>query len=317
MRGEAIVGLAGRQAHWEKSASIRSRPRRILVQQDSDEHLYPIARQPIALHPLVEARGAAACRYVLVQSLYKFLSDIAFVETKVVNRVAMAIADDELPWQFPQVIRRDALTVVIDEAYHAYVALDFIEQVRNATGIQPLPLPKTITIRRAIDGARARLPAALHPALEVVAVCIAENSVTLELININREHGLNRTFHAVNTDHMVDEVRHSLLFADVLKSLMTMLAPGQREAIGQALPGLLGDYLSLSLQKQFDALILRALDLTEAEVAEVIADVHLGQDLAAYRTINPIVDKVVDFLDDCGALADASVRQSFAARGLM
>jgi hypothetical protein len=62
---------------------------------------------------------------------------------------------------------------------------------------------------------------------------------------------------------------------------------------------------------------LRALDLSEVEVAEVMADVHLDQDLAAYRALNPIVDKVVDFLDDCGALAHASVRQSFAARGLM
>ena len=305
-----------RQAHWEKSSSIRSRPRRVLRGWSPGEHFYPIARQPVALHALVTAKGDDARQRVLLQSLYKFLNDIAFVETRVVNEVALAIANDRLPWPFPADLRADVLTVLIDEGYHAYVAIDFMEQVRRLTGVDPLTLPPTLTIEQAIANALAKLPAELHPALRTVAVCIAENSVK-ELIDVHREEGLNETFHAVNSDHMVDEIRHCLIFADVLKHLWSVLTTDQRRAIGIILPDFLGDYLNLSLQKQFDMQILATIGLSAAEIETVIAATHLEQDLATYRNVNPIVDKVVTFLRDCGVLDDRVIHATFADKQLI
>jgi hypothetical protein len=306
-----------RQSHWEKSSSIRSRPRRVLRGWSPGEHFYPVARQPIALHPMVIEKGDGARDHVLLQSLYKFLNDIAFVETRVVNEVALAIANDQLPWPFPPELRTDVLTVLIDEGYHAYVAIDFMEQVRRLTGVDPLTLPPTLTIEQAIANALPKLPAELHPALKTIAVCIAENSVTKELIDVHREEGLNETFHAVNSDHMVDEVRHCLIFADVLKHLWGILTTGQRRAIGVILPDFLGDYLTLSLQKQFDMQILASIGLNAAEIESVIAATHLDQDLASYRNVNPIVDKVVTFLRECGVLDDQEIRATFAEKRLI
>ncbi|MGQ3887959.1 hypothetical protein ACQUW5_02865 [Legionella sp. CNM-1927-20] len=48
------------------------------------------------------------------------------METELVNRGALIVANDCLDMGFPLALRQDALSVIIDEAYHAYVALDFI-----------------------------------------------------------------------------------------------------------------------------------------------------------------------------------------------
>ena len=311
------ASLSRRQAHWEKSSSIRSRPRRVLRNVSPDEHFYPIARQPIALHPLVKALGTAARQRILLQSLYKFLNDIAFVETRVVSEVSLAIANDQLPWPFPAQLRADVLTVVIDEAFHAHVAIDFMEQVQRLTGVTPLSLPTTLTVEQAIRNALPKLPADLHIALKTISVCIAENSVTKDLIDVHREDGLNETFHAVNGDHMIDEVRHCLIFGDVLRHLWGVLTLAQRRAIGAVLPDFLGDYLSLSLQKQFDIDILADVGLDARQIETVIAATHLDQDLATYRTVNPIVDKVVNFLAESGVLDDPEIRKAFEDRRLV
>ncbi len=36
---------------WDKHSSIRSRPRRFIADEESIEHVFPPARQPILVHP--------------------------------------------------------------------------------------------------------------------------------------------------------------------------------------------------------------------------------------------------------------------------
>ncbi|HYC90091.1 MAG TPA: diiron oxygenase [Thermoanaerobaculia bacterium] len=306
-----------RQAQWERAASIRSRPRRILAPSADARHLYPLSRQPLCMHPLVAERGDDAAAFILTHSLYKFLNDIAMVETEVVNEIASRLANGRLRRSFPEPLRFDALLIVVDEAYHAYVARDLMRQVRASTGIEPLDLPPTIELSRAMTAIQERLDPLHHEDFQLMAVCIAENSLTKELLNIHQESPVANVFQEVNADHMVDEVRHSAIFSAVMALLWEQMEEEARRAVGALLPPFLEMYLSSSIQKEFDRMLLELLGFPAEAVEQVIADTHLRHSLGAIRIINPMVDNIVKLLEKNGVLAHAPTRAAFAANGLI
>jgi hypothetical protein len=114
---------------WDKVASVRSRPRRFIGENNTAGYYYPIARQPLCIHPLVQGRGEEDIKFILIQTAYKFMRDIAFVETEIINNTAQKIYSNRFSFKFPLELRLDILSVIIDEAYHAYVALDFIHHL--------------------------------------------------------------------------------------------------------------------------------------------------------------------------------------------
>jgi len=306
----------GRSLHWEKSSSIRSRPRRVLKKGAEGEWLYPPSRQPLVAHPLVKALGPAAIDTVLVQSLYKFLNDIVHLETEVVCGVVLRIVGGASAMALPSPLRRDLLSVIVDEGYHAYVAVDVMDQVQAMTGIEPLALPAEIQLGRAMAASRQALAEGDRDMVELAAVCIAENSLTSELLNINRESGLNPTYHQVNSDHMIDEVRHSLIFREVLKQLWNGLTDDRRERLGCHLPVFISRYLAFDIQRDYDCQILESLGMQRDDINRVIADTHVDMTLAEYRKVNPIIDRISALLGDCGLFTSRPVAAAFADAGL-
>lgn len=91
----------------------------------------------------------------MIQSLYKFINDVVIFETEIVDKTARSIAKDNFAIRFPFACRYDAMTVVVDEDYHALVAMDFMQQTIALTGIQPIELPLEIELSRAIPAALA------------------------------------------------------------------------------------------------------------------------------------------------------------------
>src|SRR6056297_2995018 len=115
------------QTQWEGRATVRARPRRLLP--DSNGYFFPKSRQPLCFHPLIQTLGSDAIDFILIQSAYKFMWDIAQIETNIVNEVAEKIANNRYPIPFPESLTFSALTVLVDESYHAYVARDFMNQL--------------------------------------------------------------------------------------------------------------------------------------------------------------------------------------------
>ena len=71
---------------WDRAAIVRSRPRRLLNEQDSQSTLFfPLERLPLCLHPRVAALGEQALRYIQVQTLYHYLNGIANIELDIIN----------------------------------------------------------------------------------------------------------------------------------------------------------------------------------------------------------------------------------------
>ena len=148
---------------WERRATIRTRPRRVL--ENDDNLIYPLCRQPLVLSATFVEQCPQWRDFVLLQSFYKFINDVVIFETDIVDKTARSIAKDRFSVPFPLVCRYDAMTVVVDEDYHALVALDFLQQTVAMTGIQPLDLPEQIELNRALPAAQAQAPAHLRDAV--------------------------------------------------------------------------------------------------------------------------------------------------------
>lgn len=246
---------------WESRATIRTRPRRVL---ENDERLiYPLSRQPLVLSETFLRECPQQRDFSLVQTLYKFINDVVIFETEIVDKTARSIAKNRFAVAFPFACRYDAMTVVVDEDYHALVAMDFMQQTVAMTGIEPIRLPDQIELSRAIPAAVALAPEHLRSAVELICVAIAENTVTGDVAAFARDDTVKPSIKGLMADHLLDEGRHSSFWARMVRIYWHTASVADREAIAKILPVFIGHYLTNDIQKSFDLRLIDALQVSE------------------------------------------------------
>ena len=309
------ASMPGSVEHWYAKATVRTSPRIIVPPSTAGEYIFPRSRQLLSEHPRVVALGDAAVAYVLAQSAYKYMYEIGLLETRfvidcglnIVNNVITGATDDE---------KRAALAIVIDEGYHAYVALDFIIQMKERNGIEPVCIPDTNGNLDAVGRAFALLPPEMHHDFQLVSVCLAEHTLTKDLLAIGREKDATRAFTQVMTDHVSDEGRHAGYFAKLTAAHWQRMPEATRVAIGQMLPAYLDDYLAGETERTFDRTVLQALGLDEGEVAHIIADTNAACLDSINRYIATTKANLVKLLQRMGILHHPTARAAFIAHGV-
>ncbi|WP_434593737.1 diiron oxygenase [Pseudomonas sp. R4-83] len=247
---------------WEQRATIRTRPRRVL--EDDERLIYPLSRQPLVLSETFLRECPQQRDFALVQTLYKFINDVVIFETEIVDKTARSIAKNRFAVAFPFACRYDAMTVVVDEDYHALVAMDFMQQTVAMTGIEPIQLPDQIELSRAIPAAVALAPEHLRSAVELICVAIAENTVTGDVAAFARDDSVKPSIKGLMADHLLDEGRHSSFWARMVRIYWHTANEADRETIAQILPVFIGHYLTNDIQKSFDLRLIDALSVSEA-----------------------------------------------------
>ncbi|WP_460368984.1 diiron oxygenase [Pseudomonas sp. Tul1A2] len=247
---------------WENRATIRTRPRRVL--EDDERLIYPLSRQPLVLSETFLRECPQQRDFALVQTLYKFINDVVIFETEIVDKTARSIAKNRFAVAFPFACRYDAMTVVVDEDYHALVAMDFMQQTVAMTGIEPIQLPDEIELSRAIPAAVALAPEHLRSAMELICVAIAENTVTGDVAAFARDDSVKPSIKGLMADHLLDEGRHSSFWARMVRIYWHTASAADRETIAQILPVFIGHYLTNDIQKAFDLRLIDALPVSEA-----------------------------------------------------
>lgn len=246
---------------WESRATIRTRPRRLL--EDDQRLIYPLSRQPLVLSETFLRECPEQRDFALVQTLYKFINDVVIFETEIVDKTARSIAKNRFAVAFPFACRYDAMTVVVDEDYHALVAMDFMQQTVALTGIEPIQLPDEIELSRAIPAAVALAPDHLRSAVELICVAIAENTVTGDVAAFARDDSVKPSIKGLMADHLLDEGRHSSFWARMVRIYWHTASNADRETIAQILPVFIGHYLTNDIQKSFDLRLIDALTVSE------------------------------------------------------
>jgi hypothetical protein len=247
---------------WESRATIRTRPRRLL--ENDDKLIYPLSRQPLVLSETFLRECPEQRDFALVQTLYKFINDVVIFETEIVDKTARSIAKNRFAMTFPFACRYDAMTVVVDEDYHALVAMDFMQQTVAMTGITPIELPDEIELSRAIPAAIALAPEHLRSAVELICVAIAENTVTGDVAAFAKDDTVKQSIKGLMADHLLDEGRHSGFWSRMVRIYWHTASENDRQRIAQILPVFISHYLTNDIQKAFDFHLIDALQINNA-----------------------------------------------------
>ncbi|WP_249678531.1 diiron oxygenase [Pseudomonas abieticivorans] len=257
---------------WEGRATIRTRPRR-RVENDA-RLIYPLSRQPLVLSATFQQACPHLRDFVLVQSLYKFINDVVIFETEIVDHVARSIAKDNFAFRYPFACRYDAMTVVVDEDYHALVAMDFMQQTIELTGIEPIPLPDEIELSRAIPAALALAPEHLRSVVELICVAIAENTLTNDVAAFARDETVKDSIKGLMADHLLDEGRHSTFWTRLVRIYWHSVGPEEHAHIARILPVFIGQYLTNDIQKAFDQRLIEHLPVDAAVRQALLLEVR-------------------------------------------
>ncbi|MBC3258969.1 diiron oxygenase [Pseudomonas paralactis] len=294
---------------WERRATIRTRPRRVL---ENDANLiFPLCRQPLVLSATFLEHCPQWRDYVLTQSFYKFINDVVIFETEIVDKTARSIAKNRFSLPFPLACRYDAMTVVVDEDYHALVALDFLQQAVEMTGIEPLDLPGQIELSRALPAAQAKVPAHLHDAVELIAVAIAENTVTHDVAAFSKDASVKPSVRGLMADHLFDEGRHARFWTQLVRIYWQSATAQDRDSIAQALPVFLGRYLTNDLQQDFDLQLIEHLDISADTRLALRHEIHALAFPITHQ--HPLVTNIMGLLRHSGVLQTPSVAQALSA----
>ncbi|MCH5522372.1 diiron oxygenase [Pseudomonas syringae] len=293
---------------WEGRATIRTRPRRMV--ENDDKLIYPLSRQPLVLSDTFTRECAHLRDYALVQSLYKFINDVVIFETEIVDRTARSIAKDHFTIRFPFACRYDAMTVVVDEDYHALVAMDFMQQTIALTGIEPIPLPDEIELSRAIPAALALAPEHLRSAVELICVAIAENTVTNDVAAFAKDESVKQSVKGLMADHLLDEGRHSGFWARLVRIYWHTAPQQDRESIARIMPVFIAQYLTNDIQNGFDFTLIDHL-----QVPDAIKHSLRKETRAVSFPVNrhhPLVTNIVRFFKNSSMLDDPCVQRALA-----
>ncbi|MFP0196752.1 diiron oxygenase [Pseudomonas sp. PHC1] len=291
---------------WESRATIRTRPRRVL--EDDARLIYPLSRQPLVLSETFLRECPEQRDFALVQTLYKFINDVVIFETEIVDKTARSIAKNRFAVAFPFACRYDAMTVVVDEDYHALVAMDFMQQTVAMTGIEPIELPNEIELSRAIPAAVELAPQHLRSAVELICVAIAENTVTGDVAAFARDDTVKPSIKGLMADHLLDEGRHSSFWARMVRIYWHTASDADRECIAQILPVFIGHYLTNDIQKSFDLRLIDALPVNEA-TRRALKDEMAGLAFPINRH-HPLVGNIVRFFQNSSLLDTPCVQHA-------
>ncbi|WP_426232637.1 diiron oxygenase [Pseudomonas sp. TWP3-2] len=291
---------------WESRATIRTRPRRVL--EDDARLIYPLSRQPLVLSQTFLRECPEQRDFALVQTLYKFINDVVIFETEIVDKTARSIAKNRFAVPFPFACRYDAMTVVVDEDYHALVAMDFMQQTVAMTGITPIELPDEIELSRAIPAAVGFAPEHLRSAVELICVAIAENTVTGDVAAFARDDTVKPSIKGLMADHLLDEGRHSSFWARMVRIYWHTASDADRESIAQILPVFIGHYLTNDIQKAFDLRLIDALPVNDA-TRRALKDEMAGLAFPINRH-HPLVGNIVRFFHNSSLLDTPCVQHA-------
>ena len=293
---------------WESRATIRTRPRRVL--ENDDKLIYPLSRQPLVLSETFLRECPEQRDFALVQTLYKFINDVVIFETEIVDKTARSIAKNRFSVAFPFACRYDAMTVVVDEDYHALVAMDFMQQTVAMTGIAPIELPDEIELSRAIPAAVALAPEHLRSAVELICVAIAENTVTGDVAAFAKDDTVKQSIKGLMADHLLDEGRHSGFWARLVRIYWHTASEDDRQCIAQILPVFISHYLTNDIQKSFDFRLIDALQISDVARRALKSEVS-GLAFPINRH-HPLVANIVRFFRSSSLLDSPCVQSALS-----
>lgn len=272
-----------RLSDWYGRAAVRTRPRRLFLDEEAEHLLYfPPEMVPALGHPLVRELAPEVQRRLLVRTLHKYLDFTVVLEHGVVSRVCQRIARGGLGPDLAPGMAMDAYAIYTDEAYHALFSADMQQQVSAASGVAPDPgyHPACLT---QLDALLAGVPQSRRAMVELVFCIVSETLISGVLGRLPRDERVMSGVRLLVADHAFDEGWHHAYFVKVLQFLWPRLDLAERRELGSLIPRFIESFLAPDLAGV--AASLAAERLPAERVRQVLAESYpaggRGRDLRA------------------------------------
>ena len=255
---------------WHSRASVRSKPRREIGEEEPRDHVYfPPELVPVSQHALVQELGADTVDRVLIQQLHTYLEFTSELEHGAVNPVTAMISRRRSGFDLPETMIEDAYKIYTDEAWHAQFSDDLQRQVASKTGVGPTMFEEPNFFRK-LKAFQLDLVPDEQRLVMIFFTIVSETLISAILSDIPEDPRVVMAVRELVEDHAQDEGRHHAYFNRLLEFTWPRLNKSQRALIGPLLP----EMILAFLEPDFVAIAgnLRACGLTAEQIDQVMTE---------------------------------------------
>ncbi|MEH0973144.1 diiron oxygenase [Micromonospora sp. CPCC 205546] len=246
--------------NWDSRASVRVKP----LRPTTDETATFFPPEQITGHE--ELRGVLtpeAWRRYLVLNMQAYLDFTVQLEALIVLPVTALIGVDRSGVELPEAMRRDAMAITTDEAWHGQFTADLMRRIHAQTSVAP-SLPATYEFQRTRDRLRDSVAPALRPAFDLLVTYVSETLISTRLMSMPRDGRLPGYVREVVADHCEDERRHHAYFRAFLPYLWRSLAASERSTLAALVPDTVVAFLGRDKALEEHLLVRAGMDAAAA-----------------------------------------------------
>lgn len=307
---EAGTDRAGILSAWDRTASVRARPRRTLSEDSAVGLFFNPDIVPVLGHDVVSAAGSEFRRRYLALHLIRYLEYTDFLELEIVNPALVRVmtAGDAIGLSRDFVL--DGHKIYVDEGYHAHMSVDLRDRVAAAAGLRAPPAPQP-GLRR-LAGLLADAEAGDRDLLRLLTAVCSETLISANLSQADDDRLL-PAIRAVIRDHAHDERTHHAYFSRLFRVVWPSLGDAARTRLGVRIP----EILALLLQPNAEAAALDLAALGFAPAAARRAAVEALGDAGGARALRAAAAPTLALFRRVGLFDEPRIRDSFDRAGLL
>jgi hypothetical protein len=295
------------QKRWESKSALRTTPRKPIDFNISGD-FFPQEKQVLFLLPEISCLAEEKKKEILTLSFYNYLQEIIHLESRWVCSACNKIINASLEITFDDEMKLNALTIMMDEYYHLYIAYDYMQQLKNQyTNISQFNLFFSDSTHAMLT-IKERLDEPYKDIFEIIAVCIFETTLIKDLMDFFDTPDIHPAVTHYIKDHMSDEARHHVYFIGLIEFVWSSIPEDYRHHIGYHLGDFVTLYLSIEGQKRFNKQILSWVLGENEQSLELIEKIYLGFEITPET---PLVKNVMAMLEKTNVLAHDTVQYSF------
>lgn len=299
---------------WDEVSSVRSKPRRVLGDPESEEGIYFFSPDivPMLEHPLIKEQGENLKKKLLIYQLHIHLTFTETLEHAIVNRVAYHIGTKKFDFDLPMEMIKDAWKLYVDEAYHFKFSTDLATQIEAATKIERPKLDPPRFLRK-LNAIIHNSPLETRELLLTFFSIVSETLITSSLSEIPKDKRVVKTVREVYRDHAEDEARHHQYFSSLLHFVWNKMKPYQQKMVGSYLP----EFLFGFVEPDYESLktILRYAGFNPKQISDIL-EMCYPREKVIEDTRNAARLTLQHFLE-AGVFEEKYTREKFLESGLI
>jgi len=236
---------------WDNKSTVRSHRKNKVQIADLSEVKAPFLIKPFLEFPEIQKLEEWQFNPLYIQCFCNNLYSVSRFEVNLVTTQCIKLANQDNYVEMTDSIRQVALAIGVDETYHALIASQLLSELKEVSGCLP-SIPKSSGAQKPAESSlseiekkgntidplesfRKSVPAHLERIAEIVMLCIAENSVVDDLIDMGKDLGTKKPFAIYMREHMLDESRHKIYFQHLLEYIWVAISEQDRINLGEAL----------------------------------------------------------------------------------